>query len=741
MSWTPVRVVGLMLALALCLTLPARCVLGNSASPFPVDVQQPSGQSITLYLRGTEKIHWYEYVPEAANLTRNSLRNADSRELANTPGFTVVRDAQGRYVYATIDEQGSWAPTDRVVGREQPATQKRRLMPPPEVMARMAVRRLPERGLPPRAAAPAGEVRNLVVLMKFADHADRDLPSRQDFDTLFNAVGGDPNLAPTGSVQDFYRENSYTKMTLQSTVLDWVTLPENEAYYANGASGLDVRVREAMVDALNILEQEDTVDFSEFDNENGGTGDGWIDAITFVHSGYAAEFGGVAGGADAEDRIWSHRWVINTWTDPDSGVRVRDYNINPGIWGTSGFDIGHIGVICHEIGHFFGLPDLYDYSGRGEGVGSWCLMANSWGFDGSQLHPPHMSAWSKIFLGWNTAETVAADGIYDVPAAALPEAKIYRMDYPAGNPDEYLLIENRQSIGNFDGGIPAGTGGRGGLAIWQIDDAKTANDTPGFPGQPGWPENGNHYWVALLQADGKYELEKGADRGDADDVYRTGHVDSISPSTTPTSNSYTGLTGPTIHNISASSNVMTFQLGNPTPPAAAKFAGIVNIEVPESHVANFSDDGRAATLLFDHLYSSSFGSDHARTTDATFVLPLKDGAAQVHVDLRGYVSADEGSSASLVVQSGGVAQVVDLESARDESLTEAALRPALKKGLEQFREATGLAEGFLWTKRLEVQVPEDASLTVTTVLITEKQVTSSAGAFLVIDSLDAEIER
>ena len=152
----------------------------------------------------------------------------------------------------------------------------------------------------------------------------------------------------------FYKESSYGKLDLQSTVIDWVTLPKSEAYYANSKSGLTTRTWEAMRDGLSILSASNAVNFKDFDTEGGGLGDGWIDAITFVHSGYAADFGGVAGGAAKKDRIWSHRWTMTPWTDTTTGVKVSNYNINPGIWGTSGNSIGRIGVICHELGHFFG---------------------------------------------------------------------------------------------------------------------------------------------------------------------------------------------------------------------------------------------------------------------------------------------------------------------------------------------------------------------------------------------------
>ncbi|RYD84488.1 MAG: M6 family metalloprotease domain-containing protein, partial [Verrucomicrobiaceae bacterium] len=363
----------------------------------------------------------------------------------------------------------------------------------------------------------------------------------------------------TGSVRDYYTETSYGTVTLQSTVVAWVTLPRTEASYAAGDDGFGSYPNNAqgmVEDALKLVDP--LVDFGQFDTDR----DGYVDAIDIIHSGYAAETGGGNG-----NWIWSHKWSLwalpgGQWTSQDnnaSGVKVKvyDYHSEAALWGTSGTGITRIGVICHETGHFFGLPDLYDTDNSSEGIGSYCLMANSWGFNGTQQNPPHLSAWCKIKLGWITPTTITS-GTFTLPQVGNNK-NIYKISGGYGT-DEYLLIENRQPFG-FERVMP-----QGGLAIWHIDDSKTGNTEEGYPGQSGWPGNGRHYRVALLQADGRFDMERNVNRGDSGDVYRAGGQASLTPGTVPNTDRYkSGSAGPSnnaITNISASGPTMTFTLSS-----------------------------------------------------------------------------------------------------------------------------------------------------------------------------------
>ncbi len=500
-------------------------------------------------------------------------------------GFTVKLNKRTRkYTYLNVDlATGDMIETDFVAGEDDPYLYK---------VAKNAVRQgqqikdaLPkvlksnsdeghnrrklERQNERRTRVTSGVLKNIVIPFKFADHSSRNVPSKSDLHTLMNNVGSHP-LCPTGSVRDHYLQTSFNNLDLQSTVAEWVTIDYTEAFCANGVSGLTSTIQICIKNALDKA-VEAGVNFGNFDMDD----DGFVDGITFFHSGYAAEFGGVASGTPYSDRIWSHKWSLHAQPFTNNGVTVYEYHINPAMWGISGSNIGRIGVVTHELGHFLGLPDLYDYGdavyGNGEGIGSYGLMANSWGFDYTQQYPPLMSAWSKYKLGWVTPTEVSNSGSYSLGQSCdNDEIVIIKEGYPSG---EYLLIENRQSCG-FDAAMPSRYGG---LAIFHIEE--NGNNILGHPDQTGWPSNGNHYKVALLQADGNYGLEKSWNRGDSGDLFQGGFVDSIGPQGISTGASYPNTksyqngnvknTEVSISNISPANAKMTFDVTIGSPPSSS----------------------------------------------------------------------------------------------------------------------------------------------------------------------------
>ena len=276
-----------------------------------------------------------------------------------------------------------------------------------------------------------------------------------------------------------------------------------------------------------------SVNFTQYDND----GNGYVDAFIVIHAGPAAEVTG------NPNHIWSHKWVLDGGELGVDGVKVYAYLTVP--------EDAKIGVCCHELGHLlFGFPDLYDTTNASEGIGNWCLMAaGSWGGGGDT--PVHPSAWCKANQGWVDVQNQTSPGLLAIPDVKSNNT-IFRLWKDGEASTEYFLMENRQRA-KFDVSLP-----EGGLLIWHIDET--------IPGNT----NNNHYKVALLQADGRKDLENNVNRGDAGDCYpgASGNT-SLSASTNPNSKAYGGGSSSVeVTNISPSQNVMTAKVrvsgaGNP----------------------------------------------------------------------------------------------------------------------------------------------------------------------------------
>lgn len=402
--------------------------------------------------------------------------------------------------------------------------------------------------------------KNLVILLRFSDHQNRTLPTQQDFNVFMNSNTTHPTLAPTGSFKTYYKNNSYGKFDPQSTITKWINLPNTESYYAGGNSALRGAPKlrdEAIPFALTQIDNDPSINLADFDSDN----DQKIDFLTVFHSGRGAEIGGTdEAGVNPPDRIWAHQgWVSSTWRS-SAGLGARFYATTSALHGLFGTDIARLALIAHEFGHALDLPDLYDGDESngdgliGSGISSHGLMGTLWGADASGWNPPPLSAWSKETLGWVTPTIISQPGTYSISKASI-SPQVFKINRGFGS-QEYFLIENRS---NNDGS--------GGLAIWHIDNS-ASNTTEGYPGDGLWPSK--RYKVALMQADGRFDLQRDG-RADNGDFYTAAGQSEISPNTVPDTDSYyqgrLSHSGLHIYDISNAGTTMTFKVDfQVTPP-------------------------------------------------------------------------------------------------------------------------------------------------------------------------------
>ncbi|TET94597.1 MAG: M6 family metalloprotease domain-containing protein, partial [Candidatus Zixiibacteriota bacterium] len=178
----------------------------------------------------------------------------------------------------------------------------------------------------------------IVILVDFDDwpydsQAVAGTPA--DFDSILFS-----NNNPTGSMTDYYLENSYGRFYIKGDIFGWYRMDSTYEWYVSDDDGL-TRGRYLAADAVDAAEA-DGVDFSEYDHDD----DGYCDGVIIIHAGRGAE-DGVYG-------IWSHKWNIYPARYYD-GVTISAYTMNPEeTWFPMGIKLSPIGVFCHEYGHILG---------------------------------------------------------------------------------------------------------------------------------------------------------------------------------------------------------------------------------------------------------------------------------------------------------------------------------------------------------------------------------------------------
>jgi M6 family metalloprotease-like protein len=357
------------------------------------------------------------------------------------------------------------------------------------------------------------------------------------FDTLLFSKGF---ALPSGSMRDYYLENSYGKLDVVGGVTGWYRMPHNYSYYVWGGYGYQGtyphNVQRLAEDAVNAADPY--VNFANYDYD----GDGWVDALIIVHAGVGAEET-----VDPDD-MWSLKWSMTSALHKD-GVYLRDFDLDPEMH-VGGVFID-MGVFGHEFGHILGLPDLYDVDYSSEGLGRWSIMSSgSWNNNGKT--PAHLDAWCKKQLGWVNVNQLDSNQI-DVEILQAETSPVsYRLWTSGGGGSEYFLVENRQKT-RFDASLPGE-----GLLIYHVDENKSANSQEWCPGDPN---PSLHYEVALEQADGRFQLEdcySSQNRGDVGDPFPGSYNKrAFDDTTTPSSRTYTGAkTQVAVWGISNSDSVM-----------------------------------------------------------------------------------------------------------------------------------------------------------------------------------------
>jgi len=154
--------------------------------------------------------------------------------------------------------------------------------------------------------------------------------------------------------------------------------------------------------------------------------------------------------------LWPHMWYLYSQSAYINGKRVGTFNFQL----QNSLMSSGVGVLCHEMFHSLGAPDLYHYTENGiTPVGTWDIMEND-------LNPPqHMGAHMKFKYGkWiSSIPVITESGTYSLNPQTKPENNCFRINSPKST-NEYFVVEYRKRNSIFENSL----GGEG-LLVYRID--------------------------------------------------------------------------------------------------------------------------------------------------------------------------------------------------------------------------------------------------------------------------------
>jgi M6 family metalloprotease-like protein len=412
----------------------------------PQRLTQPDGSVLNCFASGDEYYNW----------------------LHDAGGYTIVRDGTtGYYVYAML-VKGNLVPTSAIAGKADPVTLGIQpwLSVAPAVMEGNRTHLLASTPGPIINAPTLGSFTNLAVFIRFSDEVEWT-SQYATYNLMFN-----DDVAGKSSLYNYYREVSYGAVSIMTKLypdpsaapLPGTTVisfrdshprayyrPYNAATadsigYQGGDNGSERTSREhallkAAIDSIGKLIPSNL----NFDADN----DGYVDNVVFVVSGSPTGWSSL---------LWPHAWSLYSVTATVNSKRVYRYNLQ--LQSTI-----NVGVLCHEMYHTLGAPDLYHYSKPLTPVGGWDIMATS------TSTPMHMGAYMKFKYGhWiPSLPTISTPGRYTLSPVTSAINSIYKIPSPYST-TEYFVLEYRKKVGVFEPSLPGE-----GLVVYRINSSVGGN--------------------------------------------------------------------------------------------------------------------------------------------------------------------------------------------------------------------------------------------------------------------------
>jgi M6 family metalloprotease-like protein len=409
-----------------CLSLMANLVENK-----PYEHTQPDGTVLNLLVSGDEYYH----------------------RVHDANGYTILLHPQTGFAVYAVNDGNSIKESDYVVGTVDPST----LGIQPNLVKKVeeTVERTEDNiqvSHTGNRASPTGIVNNIVVFVRFNDQFEfPTTPTYTWYNNLFNS-------STQQSLWDYYDEvstgqldiNTYLYSAGGSYVVS-VQVANNRGYYSpynatTNPGGYQNNTEKnnrhwALFGELVALTDPLVPAGIDIDTDD----DSINDALTFIIRGATDGWG---------DILWPTHYSWGASNGSINGIPVWHYVFDfEGGLGSS--------VICHEMGHMIGFPDLYHYTNNGIApVGGWSLMAS----DNTQ----HELVYEKYKYGtWCPPISVitATSTPIQYTLTAIDQNPYSAYIIASNYANQFYVVEYRRQTGRYEAGAPAT-----GLIVYRVLD-------------------------------------------------------------------------------------------------------------------------------------------------------------------------------------------------------------------------------------------------------------------------------